>query len=90
LLPRSNVLSAWTQAQVSTTTSTDFPIFSNEGVWLITANGTSGHKHTIRGITQHITPRTASVYLRRGSNNFAQISFTNDNTNFEPRNRCNR
>ena len=63
----------WSKARSIVTDSTDFPIFANEGVTLLTGDGTIGGKGVVRFFTSSLTTRTMSVYLRRGTNNFAQI-----------------
>ena len=71
----SNNFSVWSRNGTSVTPpSTDFPIFANIGnVWLLQANGTSGSKHVNRAFTASSAIRTASAYLRRGTNIFAQL-----------------
>jgi len=79
LLPMSNAFSAWTMTGVSATSSSDFRIFDNEGVWLLTADGTSSAKKS-DGVFQVV--QTLSVYLRRGTSNFAQLSLSGESVNF--------
>jgi hypothetical protein len=50
-------------------------------VWLVTANG-SGAKNFRRAFPVSSTLRTVSIFLRRGTNNFAQLCFSGDVTNF--------
>ncbi len=81
-IPRSNSFSAWTPTGLSISFSTDFPISSTEGVWLITADGSSSSKPFRRNLAINPIQRTVSVYLRRGTNSFAQFYFGGDLTNF--------
>jgi hypothetical protein len=48
ILTRSTDLTAWTKARSTITVSTDFPIFANDGVFLLTGDGTAGGKGTSR------------------------------------------
>jgi hypothetical protein len=66
----------WTRTKTTVTNSTDFPIFASEGVFLLSGDGTSGSKSVARGFTISSTTRMVSVYLRRNTNNFAQIMTT--------------
>jgi hypothetical protein len=81
-LPISNGFPAWTMTGVTVSAPTDFPLFASEGVWLITANETSSSKLLRRNMGGGSTMRTASVFLRRDTNNFAQFSFVGDNITF--------
>jgi hypothetical protein len=81
-LPMSNGFTAWIPTSVTVSPSTDSRIFANEGVWLITAKGTSNAKLLRQNIGGNSPNMTASAFLRRDTNNFAQYSFTGDTTNF--------
>jgi len=74
-IQKSNVFTPWTMTRVTVTSLTDFPIFANDFVWLITADGTTRSKNLRRNFAGNSTLRTVSVYLRRGTNNFAQFFF---------------
>ncbi len=80
LILRSNGFTAWTMTWVSGTTSMDFPIFASEGVWLISADETSSSKFIRRNFASNSALITISVYLRRGTNNFAQLYLFGDLT----------
>jgi hypothetical protein len=73
ILTKSNELTAWTKARSIVTVSTGFPIFANEVGFLLIGDGTSGGKGTSRFFTSLSTTWTMSVFLRRGTHNFAQI-----------------
>jgi hypothetical protein len=81
-LPRSNSFQAWTATGVTVSAPPDFPLFASEGVWLITANGTSSSKLLRRNVGGGLAPRTASAFIRRGTDNFAQFTFVGDNITF--------
>ena len=82
LLTRSNSFPPWTPTGVIVSASTKFHIFASEVVRLVTANGTSTAKLLRRNMSGNSPNMTASVFLRRGTNNFAQICFTGDNISF--------
>jgi len=83
MLIRSKAITdGWSKARSTVTDSTDFPIFANEGVFLLTNDGTSGGKGVISFLTSSSATRTLSVYLRRGTNHFAQILTGRDLTCF--------
>ncbi len=82
MLIRSNAFSTWILSGVSVTASTDFPIFTNEGVWLINNDETSSTKMIRRSVSGSSTPRTVSIYLRSGTINFAQLSLSGDLVTF--------
>jgi hypothetical protein len=74
ILIRSNeITNGWSRVRSTVTDSTDFPIFANERGFLLTSDGTNGGKVVVRFFTSSLTTQTMSVYLRRGTNNFAQI-----------------
>jgi hypothetical protein len=73
IITRSNYPIVWTKARSTITNSTDFPIFANDGFYLLTDDGTAGGKGVSLFFTASSTTRAISVYLRRGTNNFAQI-----------------
>jgi hypothetical protein len=71
---RTTDMRAWTQSGTQTITTNDFPLLVNGRYHhLITANGTSGIKAIRRGFSGSSNMLTASIYLRRGTNNFAQL-----------------
>ena len=80
IIIRSNELgsAAWAKNRVTVTSSTDIPIFTNDNVWLITSESTGGFKFLSRSYATSSTIRTASVFLRRGTNIFEQIFVGND------------
>ena len=83
ILIRSNEINnGWSKARSTVTDSADFPIFANEGVVLLTCDGTNGGKGVVRFFTSSSTTRTMSNYLRRGTNDFAQILTGGDLTCF--------
>jgi hypothetical protein len=73
LITRSTDLTLWTNSRVTISNSTVFPIFANEGFFLLTGDGASGAKGLSRFFLSSPTTRTISFYLRHGTNNFAQI-----------------
>jgi hypothetical protein len=72
LITRSNDFTLWTRNRTTVTNTADFPIFASGGVFLFTGDRTSNFKSVARAFTP-LTTRTMSVYLRRNTNNFAQI-----------------
>jgi hypothetical protein len=59
------------------TSSTDFPIFASGNIFLLTVNGLSGNKAARCNYSPFTTPFTMSVFMRRGTNNVAQlVTFT--------------
>jgi hypothetical protein len=82
LLRSNEITDGWSRARSTITVSSDFPIFVNQYVFLITGDGTNGGKGVIRFFTSASTTRTLSVYLRRGTNNFAQFLTGGDLTTF--------
>ena len=73
VMSMSTDLTVWSKPRSTITVSTDFPIFANEGMFLLTGDGTIGGKGTVRFFLSSSTTRTISVYPRRGTHNFAQI-----------------
>ena len=63
----------WSKARSTITVSTNFPIFANDGGFLLTCDGTSGGKGVTRYFVSSSTSRTCSVYLRRGTNSFLRF-----------------
>jgi hypothetical protein len=84
ILTQSNTLTnaMWEKARATITNSTDFPIFSSGGVVLLTADGQNDTKAIYRVIPTSSTTRTFSVYLHRGTGNFAQALTAGDNNIF--------
>ena len=65
---------AWGKFRITATSSPDFPIFASGNVFLLTGNGVSGNKVAGCTFTPFTTPFTMSVFMRRGTNNFAQLA----------------
>ena len=63
----------WSRNGTSIATSTDFPIFAADIVFILTGSGASGGKNTQRNFQASATTKTFSVFLRRGTNDFAEI-----------------
>jgi hypothetical protein len=69
------------RSKVFFSSSTNFPLFvNNVGVFLMIADVTNGPKYITQLITSATTTMTRSVYLRRGTNNFAQFASFGDAT----------
>jgi hypothetical protein len=85
LAQRTHDLRAWSRIGVTTlSTESDtvvFPILvAGKPTFLVMASGTFSPKHIRRAFTPTPNMATASVYLRRGTNNFTQIFFAGDTT----------
>ena len=63
--------------------SNDFPLFADGGGgFLIISLATSRAKQVSRLFNTSSSVRTISVFMRQGTNQFAQLSFFSDTTNF--------
>ncbi len=71
---------AWSKFRTTATSSSDFPIFASEHVFLLTGNGASGTKAASCNFTQFTTHFTMSIFMRRSTNNFVQLETFNDTT----------
>jgi hypothetical protein len=67
LLTSTNQINTWGVVGLTITPSTDFPIFADAGVFLLTANGQNNPKYVTRGFTPTATSQTRSAFLRRGT-----------------------
>jgi hypothetical protein len=57
----SNNFSVWNKSGTTVSSSTNFPIFANENVWLVESNGTSPVKFISRNFIVSSTIRTVIV-----------------------------
>jgi hypothetical protein len=74
LLRSSNMVSGlWSRVGTSIATSTDIPIFASDGVFIITGDGVNRPKNIQRHFPASATMKTFYVFLRRGTNDFAQL-----------------
>ena len=73
-------LTTWGKSRVTITSSTQFPLFTSGNVYLVTANGVAGSKVFFQIVATSTSIRTISCFMRRGTNNFAQIFGSTDTT----------
>jgi hypothetical protein len=84
VLTQSNTLTnaSWEAYRANIANSTDFPIFATGGVFRMTGNDQSATYCIFRILPTTSTTRTFSVFLRWGTNNFAQALTAGDNNVF--------